>query len=470
MISYKKLSYVEGVLLFIFGGIMCIPLIIDLSFSNVDGCCAFALGAITCIFIAGVLFFSSQKPTDFQLSFQEKVVFTVVTWLIFPIVASLPLLMSSTNVISTVDALFEITSAITSVGTSVIPDISILSAGMIFWRSFLQVVGCIFFIISNMFMFTRLSELMIPNLATSDAFVDVVKIVVALYLGISFVAALALVGNGIPSLEACCYSFSAISSGGLIPQNDNVIDNGVLSFVLLSLMFFGGMSVVFFRNIIGTSEVKDIQLRYYIGMICLATLAGVLVSKNISGQHFFDEIHRILFNVVSSITTTGINVDDNNGKFSSFTYLLNFFGGCFGSGTGGIKILRCILVFSLVRSYLAKLTDPSAVCIPTYNGQKVDISHLNSLFAYFSLYVVFVLLLSICLTISDFDFGKSFGAIITSVNGNGPYFGMIKALPTELASITSAGKIVLLLSMLAGRLEFIPFFVIITKRFWKRGK
>lgn len=80
------------------------------------------------------------------------------------------------------------------------------------------------------------------------------------------------------------------------------------------------------------------------------------------------------------------------------------------------------------------------------------------------------LILSGYLTISDFGFTKSFGAVLTSMNNNGPYFGLTKASPAELAMVTLGGKITLMLSMIAGRLEFVPLFIVPLRSFWKKGK
>lgn len=470
MISFQKLSYMEGILLFIFSGIMCVPLVIDLSSNNIDGYYSFSLGIVACCFLAGVFFFATDKPDTFQLNLREKFVFIVGNWLIFPLVAALPFLMSVMNV-SSIDALFETTSAVTAAGASLLPDIDELTTGFIFWRSFLQLIGCVFFIISNLFLFSDLSELIIPHLTINsdrDTVLGLTKIVFSLYFGVAFIASLMLIGNGLQPLESCCFSFAAISGGGLSAQDGYISDNNVLNFVMISLMFLSGISVVFFRNIIERSEVKDTQLRFYVGIVFVATLISALSGGNL--HNFANDIHKSLFNVLSAITTNGMTIEGTDSFSNSFMYLLNFLGGCFGSGTGGIKILRCIVVFTLIKSYLSKVINPNALYIPTYNGQKIETSHLSGLFVYFSCYMCLALILSGCLTISDFGFTKSFGAVLTSMNNNGPYFGLTKASPAELATVTLGGKITLMLSMIAGRLEFVPLFIVPLRSFWKKGK
>ena len=85
-------------------------------------------------------------------------------------------------------------------------------------------------------------------------------------------------------------------------------------------------------------------------------------------------------------------------------------------------------------------------------------------------YLGLAIFLTCVLSYSDFDFTKSFGAIITSMNNNGVYFGLTKASALELATLSYTGKISIILAMIAGRLEFVPFFIVMMKSFWKRGK
>lgn len=478
MISCSKLSYIEGILLFIFSGMMVVPLIIDLTSGDAYGAFSFVLGMVCCIFIGGLMFFASFKPNDLQLDFREKTVFIVINWLGLPILSALPLL-NSTLEISAVDVLFEMVSAITTSGATVISDVQVLSPGMFFWRSFVQLIGSISFVISNLCIFEELSALIMPSFSVKNnqvALFSIIKIVVSIYCGVSFVSSLILIGSGISPMEAFCSTFSAISSGGITFQREYLFENISLNLVMIFLMFFSGISVVFFGKLIEAENVsfRDIQLKWYVSIIVLAVLFVLYSSGSISIksglEHCFEELQIALFNVISAITTTCIYPLNNSHGGSSFPYLLSFCGGCFGSCTGGVKILRLIIIFSLVRSYLSRIITPNAVYISTYDDQKIEEEHLSGLFSYLGCYIGMALLFSGCLTCSDFDFTKSFGAVITSMNNNGPYLGLLKGTPEELAILTSTGKITLMLAMIAGRLEFVPFFIVLVKSFWKKGK
>jgi len=476
MISFDKLSRIIGGLLLVFSGFMLIPLIIDITFKNTIGSCGFALAFVATLFVAGFLFLSSQPQDDWQLNFREKVILIIVGWCVLSVTSALPLILSSTN-ISMIDGLFEMISAFSTSGASIILNIKEISEGMIFWRSFLQLLGCIFFIISNMYMFADFSSLIFPNLALNNdrnVLFSISKITFNVYFGISFLAALILISaENLSPLDAFCYTFAAISSGGLTSQSTYAFNGNVLNITMTSLMFISGLSVSVFRKIINVDKTLfvDTQLRCYIGTIFIITFILIAFSGNVSSKNLLNEIQNTLFNVISAITTSGISMDITSGKFcNSFMYLLSFLGGCFGSGTGGVKILRIIIVITLLKCYLSRIINSNSIYIPTYNGQKIEKNHLGSLFSYFMCYLGLAIFLTCVLSYSYFDFTKSFGAIITSMNNNGVYFGLTKASALELATLSYTGKISIILAMIAGRLEFVPFFIVMMKSFWKRGK
>jgi Trk-type K+ transport system membrane component len=77
-------------------------------------------------------------------------------------------------------------------------------------------------------------------------------------------------------------------------------------------------------------------------------------------------------------------------------------------------------------------------------------------------------LASFALTFSDIEFGKAFNAVITSANNNGPFFGLSRATTSEVSELSSFAKVILMVSMIAGRIEFVSFFMVLVKPFWKR--
>jgi trk system potassium uptake protein TrkH len=126
------------------------------------------------------------------------------------------------------------------------------------------------------------------------------------------------------------------------------------------------------------------------------------------------------------------------------------------------------MIFLLLKSYLIRLIKANSVYVPTYVGRRLGEPDIIWLFSYFFCYFIFAILAAFALTFSDFDFGKAFNAVITTVNNNGPFLGAHKATVADISELSSFTKVVLTISMIVGRIEFISFFMVLLKSFWKR--
>jgi Trk-type K+ transport system membrane component len=68
----------------------------------------------------------------------------------------------------------------------------------------------------------------------------------------------------------------------------------------------------------------------------------------------------------------------------------------------------------------------------------------------------------------EMDFGKAMGMVITTMNNNGPFVGIHMATHAEIAAFSPLIKSTLMLAMIAGRVEFLPLFLIFMKSFWSK--
>jgi len=76
-----------------------------------------------------------------------------------------------------------------------------------------------------------------------------------------------------------------------------------------------------------------------------------------------DALRIVTFSVVSVVTTTGFAVDDYTqwGGFAVMAFFyLTFIGGCSGSTSGGLKMFRFQVAYSLLRANFKQLIHPRA--------------------------------------------------------------------------------------------------------------
>jgi trk system potassium uptake protein TrkH len=464
-----------GLIFLVLAAAMIIPAMVDLCFEQ-NTSFSFLISAMFCCFLGGLLFFSNQSGENIILNLNEKVCTVLFSWISVPVLASLPLIVSAQE-ISLVDCFFEMTSALTTSGATTILDIKSFSEGVLLWRSLLQLIGGIGFIISCLCVF---SNFLIPisfehnNYSRNLSPLNLIKIISATYFIVATIGSFILIGSGVSPIESISYSLDAISSGGALISDVNYsAASPQILWTLSLLMFISGVSVTFIKNLNsnGFSAFLDQQFICYTSIVILGTAIFSIYIMSSSDATLWDSIQMALLTTTSSITTTGVSLrlsESFSPSIDAFLYVLNFCGGCSGSCTGGVKIFRWMITFLLLKSYLIRLVKVNAICVPTYAGRRLNEMDVTGLFSYFFCYIVFAVLASFALTFSDFDFGKAFNAVVTTINNNGPFFGLHKATVAEIAELSPFTKIILIISMIAGRIEFISFLMVLMKSFWKK--
>lgn len=478
MISYRNVFYILGILFFIFSGLMLIPAVVDLCLQN-DTCSCFVISSLFCCFFAGLLFFSSNSDEKILLNIKEKILTVLLAWITIPVLSSIPIVLSSSN-ISFINCLFEAASALTTTGSTVIYDIKSISDGISIWRAILQFTGGICFIVSCLYVFRDLkySYTNAFEKSNSSNIIQQIKNLILVYLALITFSSFLLIGSGLSAIDSICYTLSSISSGGSISDNSyNIAEiSHRINWILSILMFIGGCSTGFINNLIheGTSAFNNKQFICYTSIILTLTilLAIHIASTSLIHTDILEDLEKSFLIITSSITTTGLPIASSEifGNFiDTILYIVNFIGGCSGSCTGGIKIFRIIILYLLIKNYFMRITKTKAIYIPSYGGKRLGEADVTSILSYFVCYAILALIFTIALSFSEMDFGRAFGAVATTMNNNGPFFGLHKATPMQILELSSFTKYILISAMIAGRVEFVLFFMVTIKSFWKKG-
>ena len=101
------------------------------------------------------------------------------------------------------------------------------------------------------------------------------------------------------------------------------------------------------------------------------------------------------------------------------------------------------------------------------NGQVTDEKVLENANAYLSAYVIIIFLSFLVISLDGFSVGTNFSAVLACFNNIGP--GLEAVGPTcNYAGYSVLSKLVLIMDMLAGRLEIFPILVLFSRSTWKR--
>ena len=186
----------------------------------------------------------------------------------------------------------------------------------------------------------------------------------------------------------------------------------------------------------------------------------------------FLAFHRTLFNVASIMTTTGFAIADFNlwPEFArTLLTLLTLLGACAGSTGGGFKISRLLILLKVVKNELIFLVHPKSVKKVSMDGHFVDGTTVKSVCAYLIIYVFFMIFSWLVVSADGFDTTTNFTAVAATLNNVGPGLGMVGATG-NYSAFSYLSKLVLMVDMLAGRLELLPILILLRPRTVRRGR
>ena len=404
-----------------------------------------------------------------EISFSEGLAIVVGGWLITCLIGMLPYIMWGGE-FTLINAWFESVSGFSTTGSSILNNIEALPKGLLFWRSathWIGGVGVIMFVLLILphatstrltLLNAEMSELSKYNFRYKAR--KIVHVLVIVYVGLTLVQTILLVFAGMNVFDAVNHSFATIATGGFSTKNTSVafFDSALIDGII---MFFMVLSGIHFGLLYGTFTLKreNIFVSPVVKAFLIVLLAGVVL---VSGKLYISETYGFwnsirygAFQVISLGTTTGFATADS-APWPAFTHiiLIYFTIQCamVGSTSGGLKFDRIYLFFKSLKRQLKLLQHPKAIIALKINRRVVS-EHLETLtLVFIVLYFLTLFITTIGLTALDVDLYTAFSASIATIGNVGPGFGEVSSL-SNFASIPSAGKFLLTLNMLLGRLE-----------------
>ena len=183
----------------------------------------------------------------------------------------------------------------------------------------------------------------------------------------------------------------------------------------------------------------------------------------------FTALTHAFFQVTSIISTTGFGSTDFD-QWPTMSKLilifLMFIGACAGSTGGGIKVSRIIILLKSIRKEFSSYIHPKIVRKTTMDGRAVEHDVVRSINVFFITYMTLLLLSMFLVTADGHDLVTSFTAVLATLSNIGP--GLAKVGPTcNYAFFSNLSKYVLILDMLAGRLELFPILILFHPKLYK---
>ena len=228
---------------------------------------------------------------------------------------------------------------------------------------------------------------------------------------------------------------------------------------------------------------KDPEYRVYLMILATATVALTLsVFWNDHYEDLGTSLRHSAFQVAAIMTTTGFGTVDF-ARWSAFPrallLVLMFVGGCSGSTGGGIKVVRYILFFKILRLEVEQAYRPNVVRPLRIGDQGVDGGLRHEVLVYFALMlctfsISWMLLLAIepdtqwaqDPNVQSDKLLDCASAVAATLNNIGPGMGVVGP-HANYTGFAPQSKLLLSLLMLLGRLELFAILVLFSGSFWK---
>ncbi len=482
--NYKMMGRFLALILAVEAVFMIPALCISLADGTASVTRAFIFTIVLILGVAAVLAVLSRNAKN--IFFAKEGLFCVgIGWIVMSLFGCLPFCLSW-EIPYFIDALFEMVSGFTTTGASVVPNVEALSRGIIYWRSFshwLGGMGVLVFLLA-LFPSGEKSEGFTMHLLRAESpgpnvgklvpkMRQTAAVLYLCYLALTFINFIFLLFGNMPLFEAVCTAFGTAGTGGFGIKNDSMagysayIQNVCTVFMWLFGVNFSCYYLLLLRKF--RAVFRDEELHLYLGIV-LGSI--VLITLNIRGMYgsIWDALRHAAFQVSSIITTTGFATTDFDlwpALSKGILLVLMMIGACAGSTGGGIKCARVLLFFKGVKRNVAQVLNPRKVQVVRVNENPVEEKVLANTNAYLCVYMFILVISFLVVSVDGFSVTTGFSAVLSCFNNIGP--GLDAVGPACNFSIFSPlSKIVLILDMLAGRLEIFPILVLFSANTWKK--
>lgn len=482
--NYKLMGKFIGKILLVEAVFMVPAMLISLYAKEYDAVWAFFWSIAITAAVAGLLTLLCRKAKK-QLYAREGLVCVGLSWVFMSLLGALPFYISGA-IPGYIDAFFEIVSGFTTTGASVLPEVEGLPMGIIYWRSFshwLGGMGVLVFLLaiisvgrndSGYTMHLLRAESPGPNVGKLvPRMKQTAGILYILYIVLTIVNIIFLLFGDMSLFEAVCTAFGTAGTGGFGIRNDSMasyspyVQNVCTVFMLLFGVNFSCYYLLLIRRF--KSVLKDEELRMYLGIVLGSVL---LIVWDLRGYYetLEETIRHAFFQVATIITTTGFATTDFDlwpGFSKAILLCLMVVGASAGSTGGGFKCGRLLLVIKSLRRSVRQVVHPQRVQVVRSNGHPVDEKVLQNTNAYLAAYVIIIGVSFLLVSVDGFSITTNFSAVLACFNNIGPGFEMVG--PTcNYAAYSTFSKLVLILDMLAGRLEIFPILILFSRSTWRK--
>ncbi|MBL8631315.1 MAG: TrkH family potassium uptake protein [Rhodospirillaceae bacterium] len=481
MPDLRPILYINGLLLTGLAVLMLLPAIVDLAVGNSDWFAFWASSIATGFF--GFALILANKQDKIVLNLKQAFLLTTLAWILMGVFGALPFMFAEVS-LSYAGAFFEATSGLTTTGSSVLVGLDDMAPGILLWRGLLCLIGGLGIIVLAIAILPllRVGGMQLLRTESSDRMDKVLprarEISVAtgtVYLVLNILCAFGYWFGGMTGFEAITHAMTTVATAGFSTSDSSLAKwesvgvywNGAIFMFLGSLPF-----TLYLRAIKGNWRelVCDEQVKLFTAIIFLCSFAMAVWLVQRGEFTFWAGFGHALFNVISVISTTGYMSTDYAlwGSFPVVTFaILLVFGGCTGSTAGGIKMMRFVVLWEMLKNYVRQLVTPHGVFQQRFNGRPVPADVPLSVVAFVAAYLAALFIMTLALAAHGIDPMTAYSAVAACLGNVGPGLGEIVGPAGNFRALPNSAIWILSCAMILGRLELFTVLVLLTRHFWR---
>ncbi|MCK5022894.1 MAG: TrkH family potassium uptake protein [Candidatus Aenigmarchaeota archaeon] len=453
--NWKSVFAYIGLVLVVLSVLMLFPIVVSIIF-NEGVFVPFVFGSVIS-FVIGI--FLSRKFKTEKLTLGSAMVIASLTFVIISTVGAIPYL----DHMEPIDAVFESVSGFTTTGlTTVNPET--LPYSILFWRSLTQWIGgigilAIFLLLlsspgmSSYYMYRAESG----GRRIEASVYSTVKKIGIIYAVYTVIGVFLLFFAGMPLFDSVNHTLTSLSTGGFSTMNGSIghYNNIAVEIVTILLMLVGSTSFFIHSKVFN----KDFKEYFKNGEAYLFWffILAFSIFLSVSFMALSEPIRLGVFYAFSALTTTGYTLGSHAfPQLSKFLIIiLMVIGGAAGSTAGGLKLVRVGILGKAMVWVSKKISYPASAIIPfKFRGKVVNTEEMSIISLFSFIYIVILILSTIILSFLGY-------APIDSFFVSASAEGTVGLTTIDIAAMNPIGKITLMVDMLLGRLEILPFFVLV---------
>ncbi len=466
------------------------------------GAAAFLFSALGGGGAGGLAWFLTRGGSR-QLERRDAMLLVAVSWNVGAILAAAPFYLwaqmtedpAAEPFLSLASCYFEAVSGLTTTGATISWDIEHMARPVQLWRALTHWIGGLGIIVLYVAVLPSLGvgakRLFRVEAGTQSDGVqphvrETARTLWWIYCAFTGAAALSLKLGGHESwFDSICIAFSTLSTGGFANHDASIGTTGsaITEWTIVMFMVLAGVNFGLYHQLLRrrfTTVLKDPELRLYLAIILFAglaftlllvdtpitTTAGTTLEPSAGAASRYGA-----FAAVSMMTGTGFGTADYTlwpPVAKGAIVLLMFMGGCVGSTTGGLKILRVWIAARVLLGMVERTFRPSVVRPIKIGGTTLDADAKIDVLGYIVVFVSLVLIGGVAVLALEpkADLVTAFTASLATLGNVGPGLARVGAIE-NFAWMSGPTKVMLAQFMLLGRLEIFAIVVLFSPRFWR---